>query len=65
MTRRMLTVYFDDDEVEIVRVEYAPAFLAEDPLARADLLVDVVHEIEKRYTTTVDALYADWRTIKG
>jgi hypothetical protein len=47
--KRAFTVYYDDDSMELAKVDVAPSFAAESPLARADVLGDASGVIRTFY----------------
>lgn len=51
--KRALTIYYDDDFMQLVKVDIASVFENEDTLSRADVLKDCVAYITELYNGTV------------
>mgnify|MGYP003128018251 FL=1 len=54
--KRALTMYYDDDFIQLVKVDIASVFENEDTLSRADILKDCVAYITELYNGTVAEL---------
>ena len=54
--KRALTIYYDDDFMQLVKVDIASVFENEDTLSRADVLKDCVAYITELYNGTVAEL---------
>ena len=54
--KRALTIYYDDDFMQLVKVDIASVFENEYTLSRADVLKDCVEYITELYNGTVAEL---------
>ena len=54
--KRALTIYYDDDFMQLVKVDIASVFENECTLSRADVLKDCVEYITELYNGTVAEL---------
>lgn len=60
--RRMVTIYFDEQNGSAERVDYSPAFLAGGSLMMADCLKDALYMMGKDYRKALKAFYRELRT---
>lgn len=51
--KRALTVYYSEQDGELVSVEMAENFRQSLPLLRADVLLDLIHSLMDTYNKTV------------
>ena len=54
--QRVLTIYYDDESMELTQVDIAPAFESVNPLDRVDVLQDCVEAIVDLYHQIMEDL---------
>jgi len=54
--QRVLTIYYDDDSMELTKVAIAPAFELANPLGRVDVLQDCIEAIVDLYHQVMEDL---------
>ena len=54
--QRVLTIYYDDDSMELTKVDIAPAFESVNPLGRVDVLQDCIEAIVDLYHQVMEDL---------
>lgn len=61
--KRAITIYYDEDSMEFMKVDIAPVFENETPLARADVLKDCVEVTTALYNESVDELIDEFESM--
>ena len=56
--KRAFTIYYDDDSMELAKVDMAPVFEQHNALAKADVLKDCLAVMEDLYNEAVDGIPA-------
>jgi len=51
--KRALTVYYDEESMELAKVEFGKEFAGDTALARADVLKDIFEYIAESYYATI------------
>ena len=63
--KRALTVYYDEDSMELVKVDFGKEFAGDNALARADVLKDTFEYIAETYNATLTEMEEEWKEIRG
>ena len=61
--KRALTVYYDEDSMELVKVDFGKEFAGDNALARADVLKDTFEYIAETYNATLTEMEEEWKEI--
>ena len=58
--KRAFTIYYDEDSMEVAKVEVGATFAAYNALARADILKDCCEYLEETYNATLTEMEGEW-----